>query len=121
MLDSIDHPQHYTAHSSGIEAIQICEHLDFCLGNAIKYLWRAGKKANTVEDLKKSAWYLRRALGEKHHILGGEYFPIAKVIESEPIGSVLRDVLELVVVKMLIGDQPRIADALARVERETGE
>ncbi len=38
--DKVNHPKHYTSHPSGIEAIQITEHYDFCIGNAIKYLWR---------------------------------------------------------------------------------
>ena len=42
--DKVNHPKHYTSHPSGIEAIQITEHYDFCVGNAIKYLWRSGLK-----------------------------------------------------------------------------
>lgn len=43
--DNINHPSHYTSHPSGIECIDIAEHHDFCIGNAIKYLWRAGLKS----------------------------------------------------------------------------
>ena len=42
--DTVNHPKHYTSHPSGIECIQVTQHYDFCIGNAIKYLWRAGKK-----------------------------------------------------------------------------
>ena len=59
MSDSVNHPSHY-AHPSGVEAIDICEHLTFNLGNALKYLWRAGKKGPAAEDYRKAAWYLRR-------------------------------------------------------------
>ena len=58
-MSTIDHPQHYQ-HPSGVEAIDICEHLGFNLGNAYKYLARAGKKGPAAEDLRKAAWYLRR-------------------------------------------------------------
>lgn len=61
-MSTIDHPQHYQ-HPSGVEAIDICEHLGFNLGNAYKYLARAGKKGPAAEDLRKAAWYLRREAG----------------------------------------------------------
>lgn len=62
MRDPINHPAHYTSHPSGIECIQITEHMNFNIGNAVKYLWRAGLKSNPkyddkschVEDLKKA-------------------------------------------------------------------
>lgn len=59
--DPVEHPLHYTAHPSGVECIQITEHMNFNLGNAMKYLWRAGLKAeDATEDLQKAIWYLRR-------------------------------------------------------------
>ena len=60
--DIINSPKHYTQHPSGVECIQITEHFNFCLGNAIKYVWRAGLKKNRTEDLKKAIWYLEREL-----------------------------------------------------------
>ena len=42
--DNVNHPKHYTSHPSGCECIDITEHYDFCIGNAIKYLWRSGLK-----------------------------------------------------------------------------
>jgi hypothetical protein len=62
MTDNVNHPSHYTAHPSGVEAIQITEHMNFCLGNAIKYIWRAGLKDNGIEDLQKAKWYIEREL-----------------------------------------------------------
>jgi hypothetical protein len=61
MSDAIN-PNHYTSHPSGIECIQITEHMNFCRGNAIKYLWRAGEKGDVIEDLKKSRWYIDREI-----------------------------------------------------------
>ena len=60
--DPVNHPKHYTAHPSGVECIQIAEHFGFCLGNAIKYIWRAGEKGSALEDLKKARWYLDREI-----------------------------------------------------------
>ncbi len=57
-------PNHYKSHPSGIECIQITEHFNFCLGNAIKYIWRAGLKnpETKKEDLQKAIWYIQREL-----------------------------------------------------------
>lgn len=60
--DVVNHPKHYTSHPSGIECIQITEHMNFCLGNATKYIWRASLKLNRVEDLNKAKWYIEREL-----------------------------------------------------------
>ena len=63
--DPVNHPRHYTEHPSGVECIQITEHMGFCLGNAIKYIWRADLKGNSIEDLKKARWYLDREISKR--------------------------------------------------------
>lgn len=60
--DMVNHPPHYRAHPSGVECIQITEHMNFNLGNAVKYIWRAGDKGSQLEDLKKARWYLDREI-----------------------------------------------------------
>lgn len=68
--DSVNHPAHYTQHPSGVECIQITQYYDFCVGNAIKYLWRAGLKREQgmddrqkqIEDLKKAVWYINKEI-----------------------------------------------------------
>ena len=62
--DPVNHPKHYTSHPSGVECITITRHMGFCLGNAVKYLWRAGMKdsAPPVEDLKKAIWYIQEEI-----------------------------------------------------------
>lgn len=61
--DPVSHPAHFTSHASGIECIEVTEHFNFCLGNVIKYVWRAGLKSeDPIEDLEKAAWYLRREI-----------------------------------------------------------
>lgn len=64
-VDMINHPPHYTAHPSGIECIEITEHMGFNLGNAVKYIWRADLKADAIEDLKKAVWYIKRELQKR--------------------------------------------------------
>jgi hypothetical protein len=65
MSDAVNHPEHYGG-DTPYEAIKVIEAwgLGFCLGNAVKYISRAGKKpgAETVEDLKKAAWYINREI-----------------------------------------------------------
>jgi hypothetical protein len=55
---SVRHPKHYTEHPSGIECIEITRHFNFCLGNAIKYIWRADLKGHDIEDLQKAKQYI---------------------------------------------------------------
>ncbi len=58
--EAVNHPQHYGGENNQYEAIKVIEawELDFCLGNTVKYISRAGKKDNVVQDLKKAKWYL---------------------------------------------------------------
>jgi hypothetical protein len=75
-ISAYNHPPHYNQNPSGIECIEVVRHLNFNVGNAIKYLWRAGHKKpdgvagvelhgelsqaqlKEIEDLKKAAWYI---------------------------------------------------------------
>lgn len=61
MSDPVNHPKHYTQHPSGVECINITEHYNFNIGNAIKYLWRSAFK-NGLEDLRKASWYVNREI-----------------------------------------------------------
>lgn len=61
--DPVSHPPHYRQHPSGVECIQITEHMNFNLGNVVKYLWRNGlKESQPLEDLRKARWYLDREI-----------------------------------------------------------
>ena len=51
-------PSHYRKHASGIECIEVTRHLNFNIGNAIKYLWRYMDKGDPIENLKKAQWYI---------------------------------------------------------------
>ena len=62
-MSAIDHPPHYNGHPSGVECIDVAEHFGFNLGNAIKYIWRAGLKSkDPIEDLEKALWYVGREI-----------------------------------------------------------
>jgi len=61
-MSNVDHPKHYNSHPSGVECIDVVEHMPFNVGNAIKYLWRADHKGASIEDLKKAAWYINREI-----------------------------------------------------------
>lgn len=62
--DPVIRPIHYVSHPSGTECIKITEHMNFCLGNAVKYIWRADLK-NGTEDLKKAKWYIDREISRR--------------------------------------------------------
>jgi hypothetical protein len=57
-IDMVNSPSHYTSHPSGIEAIEVTRHMNFNLGNATKYIWRAGLKENGIQDLQKARFYI---------------------------------------------------------------
>lgn len=64
--DEVNHPQHYLSNEatcSGcektIECIDVTRHMNFNLGNAIKYIWRSAHKGKRIQDLEKAIWYLK--------------------------------------------------------------
>lgn len=64
-VDVVNNPPHYKGHPSGIECIQITEHMSFNLGNAMKYIWRCDLKKDAIEDLEKARWYLDREIAKR--------------------------------------------------------
>ena len=60
--DPVHNPAHYTSDPSGIECIDVTESRSFCVGSALKYLWRAGMKGPELEDLRKARWYVDREI-----------------------------------------------------------
>lgn len=63
--DPVNKPAHYREHPSGIECIQVTEHMGFNLGNAIKYIWRCDLKKDAIEDLEKAKWYIQREIEKR--------------------------------------------------------
>ena len=69
MNDPIN-PDHYSSHPTGIECIEVTEHMNFCLGNAVKYIWRSGLKSDDpIEDLRKAEWYLSREIRRLENLI----------------------------------------------------
>lgn len=68
--DMVNHPQHYGGKDNPMEVIKIIDHyqLPFSLGNTLKYILRADKKANKLEDLKKAAWYLQHEITKLENV-----------------------------------------------------
>jgi len=60
--DLVNHPPHYRSNPSGVECIDVTEHMNFNVGNAVKYLWRAGSKDDELVDLRKARWYVDREI-----------------------------------------------------------
>ena len=98
MTDIINHPAHYTGVIAEIECIDIARHLNFQLGNAFKYVWRAGKKGGKgkeIEDLKKALWYLEDSIKNGYNNLdlcdklAPELASIATRNDKSPRGNIL--------------------------------
>jgi len=83
--DPVNHPAHYLTHRSGVECITITEHLNFCLGNAVKYIWRADAKGDAINDLSKAVWYLEREITRRKALAD---------IENARLIGVIADCLE---------------------------
>lgn len=71
-MEKVNHPKWYNNHPSGIECIEVARHYCFSIGNAFKYLWRAGLKNENgiedidkeIEDLEKAIWYINDRINE---------------------------------------------------------
>ena len=61
-IDVIHHPKHYTSDDCGVEAIEITSLLPACISNAVKYVWRCGKKDEDLQELKKALWYINYSI-----------------------------------------------------------
>ncbi len=68
---AVDHPKHYNAHPSGVECITVIEQMNFNMGNAIKYIWRADEKGNAIQDLEKARWSITREIERRKSLKGG--------------------------------------------------
>jgi hypothetical protein len=84
--DPVNHPKHYNNSPAKcecgklIECIEVTRHLNFNLGNAMKYIWRCELKSNAIQDLQKAIWYLTDE--------------IKKLEKNQPLGAISYDVKE---------------------------
>lgn len=113
--DMVNHPPHYKD-ASGIECIEVTSKMSFCGGNCFKYLYRAGKKGSTVEDLKKAAWYADYAwkMGE---IVGVEAMELIDLIAEHRSGNIA-DAMRFIYEDHWAMVEQRIEAEIARLESE---
>ena len=64
---AVEHPSHYNEHPSGVECLDIIRHMNFNLGNVIKYVWRADLKEDAIQDLEKAVFYLKDEIQRRTH------------------------------------------------------
>lgn len=110
-LDEVQRAAHYNKHPSGVETIEVIEHLSGNLALAFKYVWRRYDKGTPVKDLRKAAWYFRREQARLHDfddasMWDGNYWiaPARKVADT-PGDEVLTAVLlELLAVPVGVKD-----------------
>ena len=113
MSDPINHPEHYTAHPTGVECIEITRHCRFNTGSALKYLWRAWLKhggdpaAARLQDLSRAIWYVRdeRALRAR--------FAPAEPWDLWPVPGAARRVGEIACAEIVQPFTDRVALAFA--------
>lgn len=94
MSDPVNHPSHYhsaylhSACGKPIECIDIVRHMNFDIGSVVKYVWRAGKKDDEIEDLEKAVWYLQDRIAElirvrQEALLAEKARPVSTTFEEE--------------------------------------
>ena len=93
VADAIHHPKHYTSDDCGVEAIEVTSLLPACISNAVKYVWRCGKKDEDLQELKKALWYINYSIdndlpsfiGELSDTL--EYEALINKVKSHWVGN----------------------------------
>ena len=103
--DPVNHPQHYLTHKSGVECIQVTEHMNFCLGNSLKYIWRADHKGDAINDLSKAVWYLEREIARRK--------ALADIENARLIGVIADSLQKDLVTKSASLPTEKIGDVLA--------
>lgn len=118
-MEAVNHPDHYNAHPSGVEAIDLCERLGFNLGNAVKCLMRADHKGRREEDLKKAAWYLRRESERCSRWIsddGNVELLAERIMDHEPAGTPLDELLSDIAQGHVTSDDMARVAALIELE-----
>lgn len=114
--ETVDHPAHYGGAASPFEAIKVIYDwgLGFCLGNTLKYLARAGKKDDRIQDLKKALWYLDYAIGNMDTTrFGNGADPVTQAIHAAEAWGLDRN-LAFVVIAIAQAVSPGTVYDLAR-------
>lgn len=88
--DNINHPSHYTPHPLGVKCIDIVEHMNFNVGCAIRYLWQADSKGNSIEDLRRAAWFVGREISRRRRYENGNRVKDLKRLQVLSVGKIKR-------------------------------
>ena len=116
--DMVNHPPHYKD-ASGIECIEVTSKMQFCGGNCFKYLYRAGKKGSTVEDLKKAIWYAEQAWFTEEVTDIRLIDNIVKIAEHRNVN--IADAMYCIYEDMWADVKKIIEDEIARLESEAAD
>lgn len=121
--DVVSNPSHYK-HPSGVECKEIIYDLSGWIANSVKYVWRYPHKGKPVEDLRKAQECLRAATVVRLSDISSvfDYHVIVEkakvVVEHESEGSLLRELLEIVLTGDTPPDMSDIAGMIDRIEDE---
>ena len=107
--DAVNHPSHYTGHSTEIECIMFTRNMSFDAGNAFKYIWRAGEKDDIAQDLNKALWYIDDAVAYGHC---DNYNHLVPFLPRQSLHSWKYEALYCILVGNLSAAQYAIADKL---------
>lgn len=127
-FDPVHKPRHYNVHPAGFECIELARHLNFCLGNALKYIFRAGQKdgEHETQELGKAAWYLRDEL--RHGVVsppaaGNAHALFDRLLShySDHLREALNGLRQAAFATHLTWRRSLLEQAIAHLEREIAE
>lgn len=127
--EQVAHPRHYNQHPSGIECIEIIEHLPANLSHAFKYIWRCGLKTanDPLRELRSAEWYVRREMDRRKNFAVDGYAQtdavwryLAEKITAEAKSREAHDLLALCLDDLLQNDLEAIAKRLEKVIMRRG-
>ena len=124
--DNVNHPRHYSGIAATVECIDISRHMPFSLGNAFKYVWRAGKKGSkekAQEDLEKALWYLQdwSNHGDPQYRGSVTAYAIWQTTGRGALGSTRDAVLDSIIVLDLISARNLIKIMMEDVKNESDQ
>ena len=133
--EKINHPEYYGGKGNAYEAINVIEawRLTFCLGNVVKYISKAGKKDDIIQDLKKAQWYLEREIqnleknkfhsggfvSSEHQTQNGESIISKKDLANK--SSEIRNVLDAINENKIECDRLKTQSENKNIDHETAE
>jgi hypothetical protein len=130
MNDPVNHPKHYeSGYTAEIECIDISAHLTFCCGNAFKYVWRCGKKGDSlkaIEDLKKALWYIQY---ERTHLFSASSgisvaLNVFNLIKTEDDGMTMFEKMRLRALRAILhgeGAYNAVVNMIAALEKKESD